>query len=86
MLNNDTQEILAKLISRLVLMSYVRLMKLSELSLTKVGGETLSAREVQEAINGPHDSAIAPLGEPFDSAVKRDLETQELKVGNMETR
>ena len=82
-LDNDTQEILSRADSSTradVLRKTDEALK-AEFDL-EVGGERLSAREVQEAINGLYDNAISPLGKSFDSAVKR-FRDLELKVGNM---
>ena len=83
LLDNDTQDILSRadISTRSDILRKADEALKAEFDL-QVGGETLSARQVQEAINGLYDSAIAPLGKSFDSAVQR-FRDLELKIGNM---
>lgn len=84
LLDNDTQELLSRAdtAARQRIMSKVSQELGAKFDL-KVGSETLSSKQVTEAVNALYDAAIAPVGKTFDDAVRqfRDLE---LKVGNLQ--
>lgn len=82
-LDNDTQDILSKAdaVTRANILGKVETDLRAEFDVI-VGGQKLSAREVQQSINNLYDAAIAPIGGSFNDAIK-DFRDLELKVGNM---